>query len=158
MVGPLPAWCLSLLRTRRVRLGGFDGPVFPDGRGGYRDRNNVSAAFRPVRAGTAFEWVRPHTFRKTVATVLDSSVASARLIADQLGHARISMTQDVYMGRRAVGSEAAAALEGHNPDSARPHDGCMSPRMSAQEPLTARTEATFGPVPWGLSRRGDFNP
>jgi integrase len=63
----LPAWCLSLLRARRVRLGGFDGPVFPDARGGYRDRNNVSAAFRQVRAGTTFEWVRPHTFRKTVA-------------------------------------------------------------------------------------------
>ena len=119
----LPAWCLSLLRARRIRLGAFDGPVFPDARGGYRDRNNVSAAFRQIRDGTAFEWVRPHTFRKTVATILDSSGASARLIADQLGHARISMTQDVYMGRRAVGSEAAAALEAHNPDGERAHDG-----------------------------------
>ena len=118
----LPPWCLSLLRTRRVRLGAFDGPLFPDARGGYRDRNNVSAAFRQVREGTAFDWVRPHTFRKTVATILDSSGASARLIADQLGHARISMTQDVYMGRRAVGSEAAAALEAHNPDGERPSD------------------------------------
>jgi hypothetical protein len=34
----------------------------------------------------------------------------------------ISMTQDVYMGRRAVGSEAAAVLQAHNPDDARPHD------------------------------------
>lgn len=33
------------------------------------------------------------------------------MIADQLGHARISMTQDVYMGRRAVSPELAAALE-----------------------------------------------
>jgi hypothetical protein len=37
-----------------------------------------------------FEWVRPHTLRKTVATFLDGSGATARLIADQLGHARIS--------------------------------------------------------------------
>ena len=34
------------------------------------------------------------------------------MVADQLGHARPSMTQDVYaIGRRAGGSEAADALE-----------------------------------------------
>ena len=33
------------------------------------------------------------------------------MIADQLGHARISMTQDVYMGRRAVSPQVAAALD-----------------------------------------------
>jgi integrase len=33
------------------------------------------------------------------------------LVADQLGHSRPSMTQDVYMGRRAVDSQAALALE-----------------------------------------------
>ncbi len=36
---------------------------------------------------------------------------SARLVADQLGHSRPSMTQDVYMGRRAVDSQAALALD-----------------------------------------------
>ena len=33
------------------------------------------------------------------------------MIADQLGHSRVSMTQDVYMGRRAVSAELAEALE-----------------------------------------------
>ena len=51
-----------------------------------------------------------------MATLLDGSGASARLIADQLGHSRVSMTQDVYMGRRAVGTAAAEALEAHDPD------------------------------------------
>ena len=37
----LPGWALTMLRARRVRLGAFDGPVFPDTKGGYRDRNNV---------------------------------------------------------------------------------------------------------------------
>jgi integrase len=55
-----------------------------------------------VRAGTTFAWIVPHTYRKTVATMLDQQGLSARTIADQLGHARISMTQDVYMGRRVV--------------------------------------------------------
>lgn len=92
-------------------LGVIDGPVFADAKGGYRDRNNVGAAFRRVRRGRPFEWVTPHTYRKTVATLLDSRGASARMIADRLGHSRISMTQDVYMGRRAVTSAVAEVLE-----------------------------------------------
>ena len=43
---------------------------------------------------------------------LDDEGLSARIVADQLGHARISMTQDVYMGRKAVDRAAASALEG----------------------------------------------
>jgi integrase len=57
------------------------------------------------------EWVTSHTFRKTAATILDEAALSARLVADQLGHARPSMTQDVYLARRAVDSQAATALE-----------------------------------------------
>ena len=85
--------------------------IFPDAKGGYRDRNNVEREYRGVRAGTEFEWVVPHTYRKTVATRLDEAGLSARVIADQLGHSRISMTQDVYLGRRAVDRSAVAALE-----------------------------------------------
>jgi integrase len=112
----LPPWCVELLRTRRVRLGAFDGPVFPDARGGWRDRSNVGKVFRSVRGGSEFEWVKTHTYRKTVATLLDQSGASARMIADQLGHSRVSMTQDVYLGRRAGNASNLAALEAYNPD------------------------------------------
>lgn len=73
---------------------------------------NVESAFRRVQTDTEFEWVVPHTYRKTVATMLDQTGLSARTIADQLGHSRISMTPDVYMGRRAVDKSAAVALEG----------------------------------------------
>lgn len=91
------------------------GALFPDSLGGHRDPNNVEKVHRTVRAGTGFEWVVPHTYRKTVATMLDQSGLLARTIADQLGHARISMTQDVYLGRRAVDQAAAAALEHLSP-------------------------------------------
>ena len=57
-------------------------------------------------------WVVPHTYRKTVATFPDDEGLSARIVADQLGHSRISMTQDVSMGRKAVNRAAASALEG----------------------------------------------
>jgi len=62
-----------MLRERKSEFGG-DGPIFPDAVGGYRDRNNVERDFRMVRDGTAFHWVVPHTYRKTVATMLDQVV------------------------------------------------------------------------------------
>ena len=52
----------------------------------------------------------PHTFRKTTATLLDLDDFSAREIADQLGHARPSITQDVYLGRKIKNPRAVEAL------------------------------------------------
>jgi integrase len=108
----VPLWLVAILRERRLRDPDSAGAVFPDSVGGHRDPNNVERDHRAVRAGTPFEWVVPHTYRKTVATMLDQQGLSARTIADQLGHARISMTQDIYMGRRIVDQAAALALEG----------------------------------------------
>lgn len=62
-------------------------------------------------ATDAFSWITSHSFRKTVATILDDAGQSGRQIADQLGHARPSMTQDVYVGRKARNPRAVAALE-----------------------------------------------
>ena len=56
-------------------------------------------------------WITSHSFRKTTATVLDADGQTARQIADQLGQARPSMTQDVYMGRKLKNPGAAEALE-----------------------------------------------
>lgn len=109
----LPSHLVALLGNRRESSD--SNVIFPDAKGGYRDRNNVEREFRTVRAGTEFEWVVPHTYRKTVATRLDEAGLSARVIADQLGHSRISMTQDVYLGRRAVDRSAVAALETNTP-------------------------------------------
>ena len=56
-----------------------------------------------------------HAWRKTTATVLDEAGATARMIADQLGHSRVSMTQDVYLGWRSREFRVAGALEGVDP-------------------------------------------
>ena len=42
---------------------------------------------------------------------MDRAGLSARQIVDQLGHSKISMTQDHYLGRRSVGREPADALD-----------------------------------------------
>jgi hypothetical protein len=63
----------------------------------------VSGYLQEVRAGTSFEWCVSHTAPRTVATLLDGDGLSGRAIADQLGHAGVSMAQDVCMGRRIIG-------------------------------------------------------
>lgn len=107
----LPSWAVADLRLRHAKGVTLEDPLFPDSLGGLRDPSNTRRALRQALDRAGFDWVTSHNFRKTTATLLDDAGLSARLIADQLGHARPSMTQDVYMGRRAVDQRAADALE-----------------------------------------------
>ncbi|WP_336157672.1 tyrosine-type recombinase/integrase [Amycolatopsis sp. VC5-11] len=112
---PLPEWAVSMLRER-WRIAQEDGrerasAVFPDSLGGLRDPSNTRRDIRNARGTDEFAWVKSHAFRKTTATVLDDAKASSRQIADQLGHSKPSMTQDVYMDRTTVSPENAVALE-----------------------------------------------
>lgn len=107
----LPPSAVAVLRRRFMAGARLDQPLFPDVLGGYRDPSNVRRELREAREAAGLPWVTSHTFRKTAATILDEAALSARLIADQLGHSRTSMTQDVYLARRSVGSAAALALE-----------------------------------------------
>lgn len=106
----LPSWAVEMLRERTSGEPGQ--PVFPHSRGdGFRDPHNTLRNIREAR-GTEWEWLTSHVFRKTAATVLDDAGLSARIAADQLGHARPSLTQDVYFARKRVHPRAAEALEG----------------------------------------------
>ncbi len=99
----------SLQRRGRVESEWY--VVFPSQQGKLRDRSNTSADLRQALDPLGFGWVTSHTFRKTAATLLDASGLSVREIADQLGHRRVSMTQDTYFGRRDASPDAARALD-----------------------------------------------
>ena len=107
----LPSWALADLQQRWARGVRLEDPVFSNSLGGLRDPKNTRRDVRAALDRAGFDWVTSHSFRKTTATMLDEAGLSARVIADQLGHARPSMTQDVYMGRKAVDARVAAALE-----------------------------------------------
>jgi integrase len=68
---------------------------------------------RPARRldNAGFGWATSHVLRKTTASVLDAGGLSAREIADQLGHARPSITMDRYMGRKVASDRGATVLE-----------------------------------------------
>jgi integrase len=56
-------------------------------------------------------------FRETWATILDAAGQSSRAVADQLGHAQVSMTQNFSFGRRIVNPAAADALDAWHEES-----------------------------------------
>lgn len=129
---PLPSWATAMLKRRKLATGGA-GPVFPSDRGTWRDPNNVRAVWREVRAIAACgrcdadgrldghrcghadaggdQTLVTHHLRKTVATHLSDAGVPARMTSDQLGHSKVSMTQDVYYGRGLVDRQTADALE-----------------------------------------------
>lgn len=106
---PLPLFAIRMLERRIVASGA--GPLFPDSVGGWRDPSNLSRELREARGSGEFAWVTSHVFRKTCATLLDEGELSARQIADQLGHAKVSMTQDNYLGRRLTSRRTAQTLD-----------------------------------------------
>ena len=55
--------------------------------------------------------ITSHVFRRTVATLMDDAGLSARKAADQLGHAKTSLTQDIYYGRKKRATGASEVLE-----------------------------------------------
>jgi integrase len=114
----LPTWCLVMLRAREAVGVGPEEPIFGSMDGTFRDPRNVTRWLAQARERHGFEsWATFHAWRKTTATVLDGGGATARVIADQLGHSRVSMTQDVYLGRRSRESRVVAALEAADPSA-----------------------------------------
>jgi integrase len=114
----LPSWCVDMLRTRKSNTyqPSVDQlstrSVFPAIRtGGIRDPRNTARDLRRSLDGSGFEWVSAHTFRRTVATLMDEAGLSSRAAADQLGHAHPTVTMNTYYGRKVASTGAAAVLE-----------------------------------------------
>ena len=111
-VVPLSSWAVEMLRRRRSLIGQSVEAVFPDSIGGWRDPSNVRRVWRQVRDDAEMHGLVSHTLRKTVASYLDDNEVSTRKISDQLGHSKVSMTQDRYLGRRLTDRQTADVLEG----------------------------------------------
>ena len=112
----LPVWAVRMLKARlHAQPVAADAPLFPAPLGGWRDPSNTQADLRDLREFAGYGWVTSHTFRKTVATIMDEAGLSARDGADQLGHANPAMTQNRYWGRRRVVTAGAAVLEAIEP-------------------------------------------
>jgi integrase len=111
----LPSWAVIMLRRRQpddvsedeVARQVFPAPVA----GGVRDPSNTLRMMRQAFKHAGFDGVTSHYFRKTVATLMDEAGLSARSAADELGHAKPSLTADILMGRKKRATGAAEVLE-----------------------------------------------
>lgn len=109
---PLPSFAATVLVARRsLPYLGEQPMIFPSTAGTYRDPDNFRARWIEVRDDLGVPGVTTHSFRKTVATLIDDEGLSARIGADHLGHSRISMTQDKYMARGRVHTAVADLLD-----------------------------------------------
>ncbi|WP_268787978.1 tyrosine recombinase XerC [Mycolicibacterium iranicum] len=109
---PLPSFAVTVLAARRGH--GFFGEqpmVFPSTTGTWRDPDNFRARWIEVRDDLGVPGSSTHSFRKSIATLIDDEGLSARIGADHLGHSRISMTQDKYMARGRVHTAVADMLD-----------------------------------------------
>jgi len=98
----------SAVRSSRL---GEQTMIFPSTAGTRRDPDNFRARWHEVRQDLGVPDATSHSFRKTVATLIDDEGLSARIGADHLGHSRISMTQDKYMARGRVHTAVADLLD-----------------------------------------------
>jgi integrase len=109
---PLPRFAVDILRARRVLpYLGEQTVIFPSTAGTLRDPNNFGKEWRTARTELGVPEVTTHSFRKTVATLIDDEGLSARIGADHLGHSKVSMTQDRYMTRGRVHTQVADLLD-----------------------------------------------
>lgn len=109
---PLPRFAVDTLRARRaLPYLGEQPMIFPSNAGTWRDPSNFGRDWRTIRQELGVPDVTTHSFRKTVATLIDDRGLSARIGADHLGHSKVSMTQDVYMARGKVHKQVAQILD-----------------------------------------------
>ncbi|MBV8177740.1 MAG: site-specific integrase [Mycobacterium sp.] len=109
---PLPSFAVVALAERRTKpFLGEQSVIFPSTAGTLRDPDNFNARWRKAREALGVPDVTSHSFRKTLATLIDDEGLSARIGADHLGHSRVSETQDTYMARGHVHPQVAELLD-----------------------------------------------
>ena len=108
----LPRFAVDMLMRRRVNAASnIVGAVFPSTAGTWREPGNVRTQWRQVRAAAGYSWVTPHSFRRTVATLLDAEV-DLKSASAQLGHAGTDITQRHYVQPTHRGPAVAEILNG----------------------------------------------
>lgn len=127
----LPSFATRMLRRRRQSkiTNGLDA-VFATRKGTWLSPNNVRRQWRQARADTGFEWVTPHTFRKTVATHLDDE-GETKAATQQLGHSNEDVTKKYYIVKPTTAPDVTHILDALGPGHPK----------NATQP--AQTAATF---------------
>src|SRR6266545_4620292 len=111
IVDLLPRFAVDMLLRRQIAAtANPNDAIFPSRRGTWQSPNNVRRQWREARKDTGLEWVTPHTFRKTVATLIDRE-ADAKTAAEQLGHSNETITDTYYIEKAKLAPDVSDVLQ-----------------------------------------------
>jgi integrase len=99
-----------MLLRRQVNATGHPDAIFSSRRGTWLSPHNVRRQWREARTAAGLEWVTPHTFRKTVATLLDRE-ADTKTAAAQLGHSSEEITSTYYIEKANQATDVSDVLQ-----------------------------------------------
>lgn len=113
----LPRFAVAtLLRLKTSAKKNPNDAIFPSATGTWRSPTNLRTQLRAAR-GTQWKWVQPHTFRKTVGTLIERE-HGLEAASRQLGHAGTAVTARHYIERAVVAPDASATLDRLGPRGA----------------------------------------
>ncbi len=95
----LQAWVMELLREQKSKDmdSGGDCFIFRAKRGGpIRESHFVGRYFKPLLKGAELPAIRLYDLRHGAATIALAAGVSAKIVSEQLGHANVAFTLDVY--------------------------------------------------------------
>lgn len=104
----LPRFGVEAL-TELIGESGLSGPVFAARDGGWVSLANMRRCLRDALP-ERLSWVTPHSFRRTVGTVVRDAHGSA-VAQQQLSHTELSTTERHYLQRQTRGPDVRAALD-----------------------------------------------
>ena len=106
----LPGFGVRVL-TGLYAVTGPDGPVLANRDGGLVALTNVRSSLREALADHEhLRWVTPHSFRRTVATVVRDGLG-VEAAQRQLSHAQLATTEGHYVQRVTAGPDTRAVLD-----------------------------------------------
>lgn len=105
----LPKFGVEALTSLIADTGGLEGPVFANRDGGWVSLANMRRALRAALPDD-LAWVTPHSFRRTVATVVRDALGPAAA-QQQLSHAKLATTEAHYLQRQTSGPDVRATLD-----------------------------------------------
>lgn len=105
----LPRFGVEALTTLIAETGGLEGPVFANRDGGWMSLANMRRALRAALPDD-LAWVTPHSFRRTVATVVRDAHGPAAA-QQQLSHAKLATTETHYLQRQTSGPDVRETLD-----------------------------------------------
>jgi integrase len=105
----LPKFGADALTALIADTGGLEGPVFVNRNGGWISLANMRRALRTALPDDLL-WVTPHSFRRTVATVVRDTHGPAAA-QQQLSHTKLATTEAHYLQRQTSGPDVRETLD-----------------------------------------------